>query len=40
MSMLCLYNGTLHTGLTVLHQHTLIIENGRIKDVLSNERFK
>ena len=40
MSMLCLYNGTLHTGLTVFHQHTLVIENGRIKDILSNERFK
>lgn len=38
--MLCLYNGTLHTGLTVLHESTLIIEKGRIVDVLSNARFK
>lgn len=38
--MLCLYNGTLHTGLTVLHESTLIIDKGRIVDVLSNARFK
>jgi N-acetylglucosamine-6-phosphate deacetylase len=40
MSLLALYNGTLHTGLTVLHRSTILVENGRIKDVMSNELFE
>lgn len=35
-----LYNGRVHTGITVLPHGTVIIKDGLIKDVISNERFE
>ncbi len=40
MSTVCLYNGTIYTGFTVLEKSTVIIKDGTIEDVISNERFK
>lgn len=40
MSTICLYNGTVYTGITVLPKSTVIIKDGIIDDVISNERFK
>lgn len=40
MSLICLHNATVYTGITVLPKSTVLISNGKIEDVLSNERFK
>ena len=39
MAPTCLINGTIHTGITVLEESAVIIEDGLIKDVLSPSRF-
>jgi len=40
MSMICLHNATVYTGITVLPKSTVIIHDGKIEDVITNERFK
>ena len=39
MSTICLYNGKIFTGIALLENNTVIIKNGKIEDVVSNERF-
>ena len=39
MSKICLYNGTIYTGFTNLKESSILIENGKILDVMSNKRF-
>lgn len=39
MSQTVLYNGTVYTGITVLEQSTVVIEDQRISEVMSNSRF-
>lgn len=39
MSTICLYNGKIFTGVALLENNTVIIENGKVEDVVSNERF-
>ncbi|MCQ2612759.1 MAG: N-acetylglucosamine-6-phosphate deacetylase [Treponemataceae bacterium] len=38
-SSLCLHNGTLLTGFSVMENCAVLIENGRIEDVFSEKRF-
>jgi N-acetylglucosamine-6-phosphate deacetylase len=38
--MICLHNATVYTGITVLPKSTVIINDGKIEDVITNERFK
>ncbi|MBN2602177.1 MAG: N-acetylglucosamine-6-phosphate deacetylase [Candidatus Marinimicrobia bacterium] len=40
MSLICLHNATVYTGITVLPKSTVLIQDGKIEDVISNERFK
>ncbi|MBU1064722.1 N-acetylglucosamine-6-phosphate deacetylase [bacterium] len=40
MSLICLHNATVYTGITVLQKSTVMIADGKIEDVISNERFK
>ncbi len=40
MSAICLYDGTVYTGITVLPKSTVIIRDGLIEDVISNARLK
>ena len=40
MSLICLHNATVYTGITSLPKSTVLIENGKIEDVISNERFR
>jgi N-acetylglucosamine-6-phosphate deacetylase len=40
MSIVCLHNATVYTGITVLPKSTVIIHDGKIEDVITNERFK
>lgn len=39
MSLICLYNGTIFTGIALLEKTTVIIRDNKIEDVLSNKRF-
>ncbi len=39
-SSLCLHNGTLLTGFSVMENCAVLIENGRIEDVFSEKRFE
>jgi len=39
MSTICLYNGTVFTGIALLKKTSVIIRNNKIEDVLSNDRF-
>ena len=40
MSMICLHNATVYTGITALPKSTVLIQDGKIEDVISNERFR
>ena len=40
MSTICLYNGTVFTGIIMLKKSSVIITDGKINDVISNDRFK
>ncbi|MEA1987519.1 MAG: N-acetylglucosamine-6-phosphate deacetylase [Candidatus Marinimicrobia bacterium] len=40
MSTICLYNGTVFTGITMLEKSSVIIRDGKIEDVVSNDRLK
>jgi len=40
MSMICLHNATVYTGITTLPKSTVLIQDGKIEDVISNERFR
>ncbi|MBP7462440.1 MAG: N-acetylglucosamine-6-phosphate deacetylase, partial [Candidatus Delongbacteria bacterium] len=40
MSTICLYDGTVYTGITVLNKSAVIIRDGKIEDVVSNARLK
>ncbi|HCK99488.1 MAG TPA: N-acetylglucosamine-6-phosphate deacetylase [Candidatus Marinimicrobia bacterium] len=40
MNLICLHNATVYTGITVLPKSTVIINDGKIEDVITNERFK
>ncbi len=40
MSTICLYNGTVFTGITILKKSSVIIRDGKIDDVISNKRLK
>jgi len=37
---ICLYNGTVFTGITRIERCSVLMENGRIENVLSNRRFQ
>lgn len=39
MSTIILYNGKIFTGVALLENNTVIIKDGKIEDVVSNERF-
>jgi N-acetylglucosamine-6-phosphate deacetylase len=39
MSTQCFHNGTVFTGVTVLPESTVIVQDGKISDVISNEQF-
>ncbi len=39
MSTICLYNGTIFTGIALLEKTSVIIRDNKIEDVLSNKRF-
>lgn len=40
MSLICLHNATVYTGITTLPKSTVLIQDGKIEDVISNERFR
>ena len=40
MSTICLYDGTVFTGITMLEKTSVIIRDGKIDDVTSNKRLK
>ena len=40
MKTICLHNATVYTGITKLDKSTVIINDNKIADVISNERFK
>ena len=39
MKTICLHNATVYTGITILEKSTVIINDSKISDVISNERF-
>jgi N-acetylglucosamine-6-phosphate deacetylase len=39
MSTICLYNGKIFTGVAMLDNNTVIIKDGKIEDVVTNDRF-